>query len=78
MPRKKREMTEEEQIKYHAYRFFLLYNGLKNNNEGKNRWNDLPDANRDAYIQLVRQKSPYHTMQQGLNMGISAVEDSNL
>lgn len=57
MPRKKidlAKMTEEEQVKYKAYRFFLRYNGLKHK-EGRIVWNDLPEEKRDAYLQLVRQ-----------------------
>lgn len=56
MPRKKVDlatMTEEEQIKYHAYRFFLQYNNLKHR-EGRSVWNDLPEEKRDAYLQLAR------------------------
>lgn len=56
MPRKKidlTKMTEDEQVKYQAYRFFLQYNNLKHR-EGKIVWNDLPEEKRDVYLQMVR------------------------
>lgn len=56
MPRKKIDlvkMTEEEQVKYQAYRFFLQYNNLKHR-EGKIVWNELPEERRNAYLQMVR------------------------
>lgn len=60
MPRKKREMTEEEQIKFLAYHIFLMHRGLKDNFEGKNQWNELTDEWRDRYMMASRQNMEEH------------------